>query len=112
MLALRARELELTPFRNGALVDVPGEDEVGARLDEPGEDTVALGDRFLARAPRSPEQVMASRTRPDWWRQGRTELRPTTTSVSERYTGSVVSQSRSNSSHGLVNRLGNVYGMS
>ena len=58
VLALRARELELAPLRDGALVDVPGEHEVGASLDEPGEDSVPLRDRLLARAPGGAEQVV------------------------------------------------------
>ena len=136
VLALRARELELAPLRDGALVDVPGEHEVGARLDEPGEDSVPLRDRLLARAPGRAEQMVVEgddpqralgrvledlrrvleparrERRPDWWRHGRTELSPTTTRLSDRYTGSVVSQSRSNSCQGLVKRFGNEYGMS
>ena len=58
VLALRRRELELTPLGDGALVDVAGEDQVGARLDEPREHAVPLRDRLLARAPGRPEQVV------------------------------------------------------
>ncbi len=54
----------------------------------------------------------ALRIAPDWWRHGRTELRPTACSDSDEYTGSVVSQSVSKLRHGLVNRAGNVHGMS
>jgi hypothetical protein len=49
---------------------------------------------------------------PDWWRHGRTELRPTTYSVGDRKTGSVVFHWRSNSVNVFVKRAGNVYGMS
>ena len=46
------------PLAHGALVDVAGEDQVGAGLDEPGEHVVAACDRFLARAPRGADQVV------------------------------------------------------
>ena len=89
------------PLAHRALVDVPADDQLGARVDEPGEHAVAVRDRPLARPPRRADQLVveddersapgaaaraaraarascASPTPPDWWRQGRTEFTPTT----------------------------------
>ena len=58
VLAARRRELELAPLGDRALVDVAGEDQVGAGLDEPGEDAVSVRDRLLPRPPGRAEQVV------------------------------------------------------
>jgi len=102
------------PLADRGLVDVAGEDQLCARVDEPREHLRAVGDRSLARAPGCADQVVVERDdaqralrcvgqqarpsersahlriRPDWCRQGRTELRPTTINSSERKTGSTV----------------------
>ena len=74
--------------------------------------TIRYAPAGTSRKTSEARRTCSSRRRPDWCRHGRTELSPATTSVSERYTGSVVSHSRSNSCQGRVNRRGNVYGMS
>ena len=56
--------LELVALADGALVDVPGEDELGAGVDERSQDVRPPGDRLLARAPRRPDQVMVERDDP------------------------------------------------
>src|SRR5437773_284909 len=45
------RDLELVPLADRGLVDVAGEDQVGAGLDEPGQHVIPAGDGLLARAP-------------------------------------------------------------
>ena len=58
-LAAGTRDLELAPLRDRALMDVAGEDQVGARLDQPGEDEVPPRDGLLPRPPgRAEEMVM------------------------------------------------------
>src|SRR5439155_12823718 len=57
-LAVCTRDLELAALRNGALVDVAGENELRAGGDEPAEHVVSTRDGPLARAPRGTEQVM------------------------------------------------------
>src|SRR4051794_5147979 len=52
------RDLELVPLGDGCLVDVTGEDQLGAGVDERGENVAAPGDRLLPRAPRGPDQVV------------------------------------------------------
>ena len=134
VLAARRRELELAPLGDRALMDVAGEDEVGAGLDESrrargsasrrascasatapraGGDAARRSGSALAGTSRKAPRPAAPARRahaPTGCRQGRTELSPATTSVSERYTGSVVSHCRSNSAQGRVNRRGNEYG--
>jgi hypothetical protein len=50
--------LELVPLRDGRLVDVTGEDQLGAGVDERGEHVGSSGDRLLARAPGRADQVV------------------------------------------------------
>ena len=107
-LLAAARDLELAPLAHRCLVDVPGEDQVGAARDECAENVVPAGDRLLPRAPRRADQVVvehddlecagrrfcrrssarascALRMPPGLVRRhGRTELRPTTCRVGER----------------------------
>ena len=58
VLAARRGQLELAPLRDRALVDVPGEDQVGARFDQGGEHVVPSRDRLLPRPPRRAEQMV------------------------------------------------------
>jgi len=51
-------DLELVPLGDGCLVDVAGEDQLGARVDERGEYVAAPCDRLLARAPGGADQVV------------------------------------------------------
>ena len=133
---LAVEHLELAPLGDAGLVDVAGEDELGAGFRELLEHAAAASERALARPPWRVRELMveaddaqraggrrargAPRARsrapvrrpPDWCRQGRTELTPTTCSPSAECTGSVVSHCRSNSRHGRVNRAGGSSGMS
>ena len=120
-----ADHLELVPLADRRLVDVAADDQLGAGVDELREHVVPPRDRLLPRAPRcadhlvvehddaqrarrcrveaSPSRASAasSLTPPDWWRHGRTELRPTTCAPSATSSGSVVCHCRSNSAPGL-----------
>jgi hypothetical protein len=49
------RDLELAPLADGALVDVTGEDELGAGLDERAQHVVPARDGLLPRPPRRTE---------------------------------------------------------
>ena len=51
-------DLELVPLGDGCLVDVAGEDQLGARVDERGEYVAAPCDRLLARTPGGADQVV------------------------------------------------------
>ena len=46
------------PLADRGLVDVAGEDQVGAGLDEPGQHVIPAGDGLLARAPGRADQVV------------------------------------------------------
>ena len=131
-----AEHLELAALGGAGLVDVAGEDELGAGCRELLEHSAAARERPLARPPRRVRELVVeaddaqalrpaprradrqARWRasafspPDWCRHGRTELTPTTCSPSAECTGSVVSHWRSNSCHGRVNRAGGSSGMS
>jgi hypothetical protein len=51
-------DLELVPLADRGLVDVAGEDQLGARFDERGEDVVAPCHGLLPRPPRGADQVV------------------------------------------------------
>ena len=55
------RDLELMPLRDGRLVDVAGEDQLGAGVHERGEHVRSPRDGFLARAPGRADQVVMER---------------------------------------------------
>ena len=111
-----ADDLELMPFTHSRLVNVAGEDEVCAGVDQGTEDAVAPRDRTLVRRPpRRAEQVVVEDGDAEGLRRrcaeplGRPlELRSAQCAalVAERddAVGSVVSQTRSNSAHGRMNR--------
>ena len=54
-------DLELAPLADGALVDVAGEDQLGAGVDERPEDGAAARDRPLAAPPGCAGQVVVER---------------------------------------------------
>ena len=109
---LARQHLELTPLGDTGLVDVAGEDEVRAGLRQLLEHATAARERPLTRPPGRVGELMveaddaqrpcrrrcgaARRARstapvlrpPDWCRQGRTELTPTTCSPPAECTGS------------------------
>ena len=100
------------------------------------QDVAPAGDRALARPPRRADQVVvehddtqrarpaprraaaarcecASRMPPDWWRHGSHRVEPDDVQLScAVYTGSVVSQQRSNPAHVRGKRAGEASGMS
>ena len=51
-------DLELMALADGGLVDMPGEDELGARVDEAGQHRVPMRYRLLAGPPGRPDEVM------------------------------------------------------
>jgi hypothetical protein len=53
------------PLADGCLVDVAGEDELGAGIHERGEHAAAFRYGLLARAPRRPEQVVVEDDDPE-----------------------------------------------
>src|SRR5580765_4475942 len=57
-------DLELVALGDRCLVDVAGEDQLGARVDERREHMTAACDRLLARAPGCSDQVVVKRHDP------------------------------------------------
>ncbi len=133
--ALSCQYLELATLGCACLVDVAGEDKLGAGGRQLLQHAAAAGEWALARAPRRVGELVVQaddakrtgrrvpsrsaarstssvRRPPDWWRHGRTELTPTTCRPPPECIGSVVSHSRSNSCQGRVNLAGGSSGMS
>jgi hypothetical protein len=54
-------DLELVPLRDGGLVDVAGEDQLGAGVDQRGEHVAAACNRLLPGAPGRPDQMVVER---------------------------------------------------
>src|SRR5215212_4613460 len=52
------RHLELVPLRNGGLMDVAGEDQLGTGVDERRKYVRAAGNRLLPRAPGRADQMV------------------------------------------------------